>query len=92
MSSELLGILYSFQPDAPEVQLKRDYDLAAREFVGRLSLLNPQQFAKGADTPQDVLEVCFSLCSSRIYVGLAYTRKLEEHRLVLTLHELKFLG
>lgn len=58
MSSDLLSFLFSFQPDAPEVQQKRDYDTQARNFVQQIANTGSQYFLKGADTSQDLLEVC----------------------------------
>ncbi|KAF2878117.1 hypothetical protein BDV95DRAFT_509836 [Massariosphaeria phaeospora] len=57
MSSDLLSLLLSFQPDAPELQQKRDYDHAARQFVIQLYNVQQHYFLKGADTPQDVLSI-----------------------------------
>lgn len=57
MSAELLNILLGFQPDAPELQQKREYDTTARNFVSSLGNISAQHFLKGADTPQDVLSV-----------------------------------
>ncbi|KAF2711703.1 hypothetical protein K504DRAFT_475490 [Pleomassaria siparia CBS 279.74] len=56
-SAELFGVLVSFQPDAPEVQQKRDYDAQARDFVQRVANIGPSHFLKGADTSQDLLDM-----------------------------------
>lgn len=58
MASELLNIMLGFQPDSPELQQKRVYDHAAREFVGALNSIASHHFQKGADTSQDILTVC----------------------------------
>lgn len=57
MSAELVTILLQFQPDAPEVKQRRDYDAAARAFLVQLSNIPAAHWAKGADTQQDVLTV-----------------------------------
>lgn len=57
MSADLLNVLFSFQPDDPELLQKREYDSAIRSFVSTVASISPQHFLKGADTPQDVLEV-----------------------------------
>jgi COP9 signalosome complex subunit 3 len=57
MSSELLGILFQFQPDAPELQVNRFYDAAARMFVRQVTNIDQQHFLKGADTSEDLLDV-----------------------------------
>jgi hypothetical protein len=58
MSSDLLTLLLQFQPEAPELKDRREYDLAARNFVQQVTTISPLQWQKGADTPQDVLTVC----------------------------------
>jgi COP9 signalosome complex subunit 3 len=58
MSAETIASLLSFQPDAPELQQKREYDKEAREFVKQINALTPTTFLKGADSPQDPLNVC----------------------------------
>jgi len=58
MSAEIVSSLLSFQPDAPELQQKREYDKEAREFVKQLNGLTQATFLKGADSPQDALNVC----------------------------------
>jgi COP9 signalosome complex subunit 3 len=57
MSGDLLNILLQFQPDAPELKQKRDYDQAARSFVLQVANISPSHWQKGADTPQDVFRV-----------------------------------
>jgi COP9 signalosome complex subunit 3 len=57
MSADLLNLLFSFQPDAPEFEQKSAYDTQARQFAHQVSNVSSQHFQKGADTPQDVLEV-----------------------------------
>jgi COP9 signalosome complex subunit 3 len=57
MSSDLLTLLLQFQPEAPELKDRREYDLAARNFVQQVTTISPLQWQKGADTPQDVLTV-----------------------------------
>jgi COP9 signalosome complex subunit 3 len=57
MAAELLSILLGFQPDAPELQQRREYDKAAREFVSNISNITPSHFLKGVDTTNDVLSV-----------------------------------
>jgi COP9 signalosome complex subunit 3 len=49
--------LLQFQPDAPELKSRRDYDQAARTFVTQLSNISAPHWTKAADTPDDVLEV-----------------------------------
>ncbi|KAJ4346978.1 uncharacterized protein N0V89_010911 [Didymosphaeria variabile] len=57
MSAETINSLLSFQPDAPELQRKREYDREAREFVKHINGSTPVTFLKGADSPQDPLNV-----------------------------------
>jgi COP9 signalosome complex subunit 3 len=59
MSGDLVSLLLQFQPDAPELKQKREYDQAARNFVSQVSNIPASHWQKGADTPQDVLTVCF---------------------------------
>jgi COP9 signalosome complex subunit 3 len=58
MSADLVSILLQFQPESPEVKQKLEYDQQARSFVAQLSNISASHWQKGADTPQDVLEVC----------------------------------
>lgn len=58
MSADLVAVLLSFQPDAPQLEQRREYDRQAREFVKQISGLTQAQFLKGADSPQDPLNVC----------------------------------
>jgi COP9 signalosome complex subunit 3 len=58
MSADLVNLLLQFQPDAPEVKQRREYDQQARNFVAQLSNVSPSHWQKGADTAQDVLAVC----------------------------------
>jgi COP9 signalosome complex subunit 3 len=58
MSGDLLNLLLQFQPEAPELKDRREYDHAARSFVQQVTNVSPLQWQKGADTPQDVLKVC----------------------------------
>jgi hypothetical protein len=57
MSTDLVSVLLQFQPDAPELKSRRDYDQAARNFVTQLSNISASHWTKAADTPDDVLEV-----------------------------------
>jgi COP9 signalosome complex subunit 3 len=57
MSAELLNLLYSFQPEDPELQSNLKYNGAARHFVNQCANVPQQQFNKGAGTSQDILEV-----------------------------------
>ena len=57
MASDLFTLLVSFQPDAPELKQKTKYDAEVRAFINQLHSVNSSYFLKGADTPQDVLEV-----------------------------------
>jgi hypothetical protein len=57
MSADLVNILLSFQPESPELKQKLEYDQQARSFVAQLSNISASHWQKGADTPQDVLEV-----------------------------------
>ncbi|ORY13308.1 hypothetical protein BCR34DRAFT_481226 [Clohesyomyces aquaticus] len=68
MSSELLNVLFAFQPDDQELQQKREYDSAIRGFVTTVANISPQHFLKGADTPQDVLELLNSEVNSVAYI------------------------
>jgi COP9 signalosome complex subunit 3 len=65
MSAELASLLLSFQPDDPELKQKRDYDTSARNFVQQVAAIADQHFLKGANTPQDILEVITSWIRNR---------------------------
>ncbi|KAF2134646.1 hypothetical protein P153DRAFT_380456 [Dothidotthia symphoricarpi CBS 119687] len=67
MSADLLTTLLQFQPDAPELKQRRDYDHAARAFVSQLSNIAATHWAKGADTAQDVLSVLNPTANSIAY-------------------------
>lgn len=54
---ELASVLLQFQPDSPELKQKRDYDIAARNFVSQLANFPASHWLKGIDTPQDVFTV-----------------------------------
>ncbi|KAF2000546.1 hypothetical protein P154DRAFT_522452 [Amniculicola lignicola CBS 123094] len=68
MSAELLNVLFAFQPDAPALKQKVQYDKAARQFVQQVSNIAPQHFSKGADTPQDVFELLDPTTNSIAYI------------------------
>ncbi|KAF2196396.1 hypothetical protein GQ43DRAFT_484987 [Delitschia confertaspora ATCC 74209] len=58
MSSELLNIVFAFPPDEPEpFATKVSEDRLIRSFVQQLSTIPAQHWLKGADTPQDILEL-----------------------------------
>ena len=57
MSAELASILLQFQPEAPELKQRREYDQAARSFVSQLSNISASHWLKGLDTPQEILPV-----------------------------------
>lgn len=84
MSAELVSILLQFQPDAPELKQRREYDTAARAFVLQLSNISASHWLKGADTQQDVLEVRAFWYSRliRTVLILAGTQPLSEHNSV----------
>jgi hypothetical protein len=65
MSADLTTILLQFQPESEELRQRQKYDLAARSFVTQLNNISQSHWLKGADTPQDVLEVSYApKCSS----------------------------
>ncbi|KAF2739397.1 hypothetical protein EJ04DRAFT_484181 [Polyplosphaeria fusca] len=74
MSSELLQALWSFQPDSPEVQQKREYDHQARQFRHQVSNISTSHFLKGAETPQDVLEALNPSVNSIAYIFALHAR------------------
>lgn len=56
--ADLLSLLFSFQPDAPELKSKREYDVQARRFIDEVvRKVSAQSYLRGADTAQDVLEL-----------------------------------
>ena len=57
MTVELPTLLLQFQPEAEELKSRHKYDQAARQFVKQLDNVSASHWSKGADTPQDVLEV-----------------------------------
>jgi COP9 signalosome complex subunit 3 len=67
MSGELLNALLAFQPDAPELRERREYDKQARGYVEDVQKIGPSHFLKGADTPQDVLNVLNPTANSIAY-------------------------
>lgn len=58
MSAELLNLLFKFQPDEFTHKSYSEYNAAARQFAKELHNVSAQHYLKGADTPEDVLEVC----------------------------------
>ena len=58
MTVELPALLLQFQPESEELKSRHKYDQAARGFVKQLDNVSTPHWLKGADTPQDVLEVC----------------------------------
>ncbi|KAF2640018.1 hypothetical protein P280DRAFT_490416 [Massarina eburnea CBS 473.64] len=76
MSGELLSVLLGFQPEAPELRERREYDRQAREFVEHLSKIGTAHFLKGADTPQDFLDVLDPAVNSIAY---AFTLRVRLH-------------
>lgn len=57
MTVELPTLLLQFQPEAKELNSRQKYDQAARQFVKQLDNVSASHWLKGADAPQDVLEV-----------------------------------
>jgi COP9 signalosome complex subunit 3 len=57
MSAELLNLCLGFQPDAPELKPRLEYNSAAKKFANEAANVSAQHWLKGADTPQDILEV-----------------------------------
>ena len=57
MTAELPTLLQQFQPECEELKSRQKYDQAARQFVKQLDNVSVTHWLKGADTPQDVLEV-----------------------------------
>jgi hypothetical protein len=57
MTLELPTLLLQFQPDSEDVKSRQKYDQAAKAFVKQLDNVSALHWSKGADTPQDVLEV-----------------------------------
>ncbi|KAF1834309.1 hypothetical protein BDW02DRAFT_342711 [Decorospora gaudefroyi] len=67
MSADLTGILLSFQPDSPDVEKRRDYDVKARNFASQLSNISASHWSKGIDTEQDVLTILNPAVNSIAY-------------------------
>ncbi|KAF9694984.1 hypothetical protein EKO04_006739 [Ascochyta lentis] len=67
MTADLTTILLQFQPEAAELKSRQKYDQAARQFVIQLNNIPASQWLKGADTPQDVLEVLNPAVNSIAY-------------------------
>jgi len=65
MAAELLNILLGFQADAPELQQKREYDRAAREFVTNISNISPSNYLKATEAPNDILGVSGAFSGTR---------------------------
>lgn len=57
MAAELPTLLLQFQPESEELRSRQKYDQAARQFVKQLDNVSSSHWLKGAETPQDVLEV-----------------------------------
>ncbi|KAJ4303752.1 hypothetical protein N0V90_002653 [Kalmusia sp. IMI 367209] len=70
MSADLVHSLLSFQPDAPELQQRREYNKEAVDFVKHVHSLSAASFLKGADSPQDPLDV---LSPTTNAIAYAYT-------------------
>ncbi|KAJ4366578.1 hypothetical protein N0V95_000245 [Ascochyta clinopodiicola] len=67
MTADLTTILLQFQPEAAELKSRQKYDQAARQFVTQLNGTSASQWLKGADTPQDVLEILNPAVNSIAY-------------------------
>lgn len=67
MAVELPTLLLQFQPDAEELRSRQKYDTAARHFVKQLDNVSTSHWLKGADTPQDVLEILNPAVNSIAY-------------------------
>ncbi|KAF2106306.1 hypothetical protein BDV96DRAFT_336645 [Lophiotrema nucula] len=74
MAGEVLAHLLEFQPSAPEVQQKREYDAAARQFVAKVSNISHPHFLKGAETSGDVLEILHPESNSIAYIFALHAR------------------
>lgn len=57
MAVELPALLLQFQPESEDLKSRQKYDQAAKAFVKQLDNVSASHWSKGADTPQDVLEV-----------------------------------
>lgn len=66
MSADLITILLQFQPEAEELKQRQKYDQAARNFVSQLNNISQPHWLKGADTPEDVLEVRYTTKPQRL--------------------------
>jgi len=58
MAADLAETLLQFQPEAPQLRQRREYDLAARGFALQLSSLPAAQWPQDAETEQRILGVC----------------------------------
>ncbi|KAF2996503.1 hypothetical protein E8E13_005690 [Curvularia kusanoi] len=67
MTVELPALLLQFQPESEELKSRHKYDQAARQFVKQLDNVSTPHWLKGADTPQDVLEVLNPAANSIAY-------------------------
>ncbi|KAL5120948.1 hypothetical protein ACEQ8H_001136 [Pleosporales sp. CAS-2024a] len=67
MSADLVSLLLQFQPEAPELKQRREYDQQARNFVTQLSNVSASHWQKGADSSQDVLSVLNPAVNSIAY-------------------------
>ncbi|KAJ4383205.1 hypothetical protein N0V86_001249 [Didymella sp. IMI 355093] len=67
MTLELPTLLLQFQPDSEDVKSRQKYDQAAKAFVKQLDNVSALHWSKGADTPQDVLEILNPAVNSIAY-------------------------
>ena len=57
MAVPLHALLLQFQPEAEELKVHQKYDQSARQFVKQLDNVSATHWMKGADTPEDIIEV-----------------------------------
>jgi COP9 signalosome complex subunit 3 len=67
MAVELPALLLQFQPESEDLKSRQKYDQAAKAFVKQLDNVSASHWSKGADTPQDVLEILNPTVNSIAY-------------------------
>ncbi|OCK79465.1 hypothetical protein K432DRAFT_330100 [Lepidopterella palustris CBS 459.81] len=55
--ADLLSLLFSFQPDSPDIKSKLDYDRQIRTYIDSVLRIPVPVYLKGADSAQDLLEI-----------------------------------
>ncbi|KAH6643855.1 hypothetical protein C7974DRAFT_324937 [Boeremia exigua] len=88
MAVPLHALLLQFQPEAEELKVHQRYDQSARQFVKQLDNVSATHWMKGADTPEDIIEILNPAVNSIAYAFMlrhriaAAVEKPASHKLI----------